>query len=450
MEFLNRSQDVIRNSNRLHKSIIDMEGYFNEFLLTKDSSVFDKYENRLQEIPTVFKSQRLLVMENKEQAAILDSIEILNTAWVSYADSQIDRQAHAGHGPEAEHDHASSGSNYKSGIRVKSLLAQKFQLFDRLEYETRERHRENLESSIHHTHTFSLTFLILTIVIGIITTIYIISVISKRIKTMVRFAENISEGKFDILEDNKKDELTSLSVSLNAMSDSLRRNITELENRNMELDKFAHVVSHDLKAPVRGIHNVVTWIEEDHAGELTPSIKNYLDIIIQRTKRMEDLINGLLDYARLRKKNPNENTDVHQMVSEIVETIVPRNFKVEIKNLPVIFTDKLNLEQVFTNLISNAVKYTLQDEGEIVIESISHPHYFEFSVRDNGIGIEPEYHEKIFEMFQTLREKDEKESTGIGLAIIKKILDDSHETIRVRSNLGEGTTFIFTWTAKKI
>jgi signal transduction histidine kinase len=262
---------------------------------------------------------------------------------------------------------------------------------------------------------------------------------------MVHLAENISKGEFATLKDVRNDELTRLSSALNVMSLKLNKNIKELERQNVELDKFAYVVSHDLKAPLRGIHNAIKWIREDMGAELSPQIEQYLSIIPQRTKRMEALINGLLDYARTREKTPLEKLDVNELVQNIIDEIVPPHFKVDLDNLPVFYSERLKLEQVFTNLISNAVKYTPHENGHIIISCKEHPHAYEFSVADNGIGIDPEYHGKIFEIFQTLREKNEKESTGIGLAIIKKIIDDQHCTIKVMSAPGRGATFIFTW-----
>jgi signal transduction histidine kinase len=160
---------------------------------------------------------------------------------------------------------------------------------------------------------------------------------------------------------------------------------------------------------------------------------------------MEDLIKGLLDYARIREKSVPEETDVSKLVKEIVDSMVPRHFKMQIKKLPRIVTERFKLEQVFTNLISNAVKYTTNQHPKIVISCKEKDEHYEFSVKDNGVGIEPEYHEKIFEIFQTLREKGGKESTGVGLAITKKILEDRHCTIHVNSFLGGGAEFIFTW-----
>jgi len=262
---------------------------------------------------------------------------------------------------------------------------------------------------------------------------------------MVSLAENISKGKFTSVEDTRNDELTALATSLNRMSVTLDKNIHELKNRNAELNKFAYVVSHDLKAPIRGIHNVVTWIEEDFGKELSPELKKYLGIIPQKTKRMEALINGLLDYARLNLKSPPENIDTNLLVHEIADSIVPRNFKLEIGELPNLFTERIKLEQIFANLISNAVKYTPQEEGIIQISCNKKTNCYEFSVKDNGIGIAEEFHQKIFEIFQTLREQNEQESTGVGLAIVKKIIDDQQENITVKSTLGNGAEFIFTW-----
>ena len=451
-EFLSKSQEIIRNSARLHKSIIEMQSSFRGFLLTKDTNFLDNYEVGLHEIPTLMKEQRELVLGNAKQVTLLDSINTLHLAWIKYVNTLINSRT-GNHTNQASFlpfsSEFESRLKEKFGKRINDDITNKFIAFDKIEYELRRKHSNNLINSIQQTHRFSILFFALTIVIGILTTSYIVSLISKRIKTMANLAESISKGEFTTLHDTHKDELTSLSSSLNIMSARLKKNITELENRNAELDKFAYVVSHDLKAPVRGIHNVIKWIQEDLDNELSPEMKKYLNIIPQRTKRMESLINGLLDYARLREKTVPELIDLNLLVNEIVETIVPRNFEVQINTLPVINTERIKLEQIFTNLISNAVKYTQNSHGKIKIDCIEIPDYYEFSVADNGIGIESEYHEKIFEIFQTLREKDEKESTGLGLAIIKKILEDRHCTIRINSELGKGSEFIFTWPRKQ-
>jgi len=423
-----------------------MQSAFRGFLLTSDTNFLFSYNEGHENVPDLFNQQKKLV-ETKTQTDLLDSIYLLHNQWREYADSLIEAKKKDIAIPRSSTYEYLFETRLKKmvGKKINDDISAKFQVFDRTEYRLRSTHSKNLIASIKRTQTFSFIFLAFTIGIGIVSTFYIVRLISKRIRTMVSLAENISRGDFTTVNDTKNDELTRLSMALNVMSGRLSKTIAEIEKSNQELDKFAYVVSHDLKAPIRGIHNVVNWIEEDMGTELSPQMKEYLKIIPDRTKRMENLINGLLDYARIREKSTPEQTDVAKLVKDIVEDIVPRNFHVVIENLPVIYIQRLKLQQVFTNLISNAVKYNGRPDGKITITGKELPNSYEFSVKDNGIGIDPEYHEKIFEIFQTLREKNEEQSTGIGLAIIKKIIEDQHCTIRVKSMPGKGAEFIFTW-----
>jgi light-regulated signal transduction histidine kinase (bacteriophytochrome) len=263
---------------------------------------------------------------------------------------------------------------------------------------------------------------------------------------MVSLAEDISAGEFSAVKDEQRDELTSLSHSLNLMSEKLSRNIADLERKNDELNQFAYVVSHDLKAPIRGISNVVQWIKEDTAGEIPSNVQKYLDIIPERLKRMADLIDGLLEYARIgRGKYPKERVDVAALVKEIGEAIIPGKYVFTVSDLPVLVTEKVLLEQVFSNLLSNAVKYTSPENAHILVTCREEENFYEFAVADSGVGIEEQYHEKIFELFQTLREQHDAESTGIGLAIVKKIVEANEGAVRVLSSLDKGAKFLFTW-----
>jgi signal transduction histidine kinase len=449
-KFLSQSEAVIRNSNRVHRTMIEMQSAFRGYLLTADTSFLDPYYNGLTHVPVLLEEQKQLAKDNKGQLELLDSIQALHVQWLNYASSLIELRKKVTPAAEAIYNKLFESKFKKQvGKLLNDKISEKFQQFYVSEYKVRDMRSTALIESIKRTHTISIIFTALTIIVGIVSTIYIVSLISRRIRSMVMLAENISRGQFSNVTDTRNDELTDLSRSLNIMSEKLSKNIHELENRNRELDKFAYVVSHDLKAPVRGIHNVVKWIEEDLGNELSEEMKKYLSIIPQRTRRMEDLINGLLDYARISEKTQPLEVDVNELVKEIVNAIVPRHFKVEIGELPVIFTEPIKLEQVFTNLISNAVKYTPHENGHIIVTCKEEVELYRFSVKDNGMGIDPEYHKKIFEIFQTLREKNEIESTGVGLAIVKKIVEDQHGSIQVISRAGEGAEFIFTWTKPK-
>lgn len=450
--FLSKSEAVIRTSNKLHKTIIEMQSAFRGYLLTDDTTFLNPYNNGIRVVPNLLAEQKELIKENQLQYSILDSIQAIHGQWIDYANSLIEARKKLSESVSAHKTYDNIFENkFKKqvGKNLNNTITAKFQEFDKSEYRIRDMRGRLLSSSITRTHTFSFIFLTLTIIAGITSTIFIVSLISKRIKSMVQLAGNIAKGDFSVINDTRNDELTGLSRSLNIMSARLRKNIQELEKRNAELNKFAYVVSHDLKAPVRGIHNVIKWIEEDLGQELSPEMKKYLEIIPQRTQRMEDLINGLLDYAKISEKSHTEETDTNALVKEISDAIVPRHYKVEIGDLPNLYTERLKLEQVFTNLISNSVKNTPHSNGHIVISGKDIGDSYQFSVKDNGIGIDPIYHEKIFEIFQTLREKNEKESTGVGLAIVKKIIDEQHGTITVNSKAGEGAEFIFTWRKTK-
>jgi signal transduction histidine kinase len=266
---------------------------------------------------------------------------------------------------------------------------------------------------------------------------------------MVKMADTIASGRYEVqTPDTGRDELSLLANSLNNMAHVLSENIRLLEQKNQELDQFAHIVSHDLKAPLRGIDNVVTWIEEDHSTELPPKIHEYLQLIKGRLQRAENMIRGILLYSRVSKQAPErEFTDLNQLLREITENLeVKPGIKLEIqRDLPHIHTEKIPLEQILSNLISNAIKYHDKPAGYVKVYLKNSAGHYTFFVEDNGPGIAANYHSKIFAIFQTLQERDSFESTGVGLAIVKKILDDRKEKITLKSEPGKGSVFSFTW-----
>jgi PAS domain S-box-containing protein len=227
----------------------------------------------------------------------------------------------------------------------------------------------------------------------------------------------------------------------------MREYANTLEKINKELDQFAYIVSHDLKAPLRAINNLSIWIEEDLEGKMEPDTRKNFDMLRGRTHRMESLINGILQYSRAgRVKSENIPIDVNAFVKDIIHNLSPPElFKVLVdENLPVIQGEKLAIDQVFSNFISNAIKYNTNEKPEIKVfyEDLGSMH--KFGVSDNGPGIAPEFFSKIFVIFQTLQARDVIESTGVGLAIVKKIVEEKGGQVWLESELNKGTTFYFT------
>jgi len=221
-----------------------------------------------------------------------------------------------------------------------------------------------------------------------------------------------------------------------------------LEKANQELMQFAYVASHDLKAPLRAISNLAEWIEEDLEGRLEAEQKHQFDLLRRRVRRMEALIEGLLQYSRVgRTEGRRERVEVAALLAEVVDSLdPPAGFRVHWEDMPVLHTDRLRLFQVFSNLIGNAVKYhhdPAHGRVEVLAEDLGER--VRFTVADDGPGIDPRFHDKVFQVFQTLQARDTMESTGIGLALVKKIVEGEGGTIELQSRAGAGARFRFTW-----
>ncbi|MBW3655228.1 MAG: PAS domain-containing protein [Gemmatimonadetes bacterium] len=233
-----------------------------------------------------------------------------------------------------------------------------------------------------------------------------------------------------------------------AKADELGRLARQLEASNKELDQFAYVASHDLKAPLRGIANLSSWIEEDLGERVTDEAREHLELLRGRVDRMEGLIDGILQYSRAgRVREEPEEVDVQALVEEAEDLLaLPAGFEVRVPEpLPRMVTERLPLQQVFMNLIGNAAKYNTSPGPWVQVTAGDLGSAFEFSVADNGPGIAPEYHERIFGIFQTLQARDKVEGTGIGLSLVKKLVESRGGRIWVESPPNGGATFRFTW-----
>lgn len=452
-EFFSRSTVIVRNSNRFQRNIMNMVSGLRGYLFTGENYFIQAYDSAAAENKAILSELSGMIPDSTAQSKRFQEILELNFRWINeFADPLIEAKRMAGVSDSSllafnklYREKLLSGTEQK----INRSLQVKFRDFSNHEYDLREKRKQILTQSVSQTRIISFFLTTLSIIIGIAIAFFLAYRISTRILKMVKMADTIAAGNYEVYtRDTGKDELSKLAQALNRMARTLSENITLLKRKNVELDQYAHIVSHDLKAPLRGIDNIVTWIEEDHTQELSPKIKEYIQLIKSRLIRAENLIQGLLSYARVGKEMPaKEEINLNELLLEVKETLVPRpGLTLEIQQgLPTILIERLPLQQVLSNLISNAIKYHDKAEGKIKVYFKNRTSYYQFFVEDDGPGISKHYHDKIFQIFQTLQERDTFESTGVGLAIVKKILDDRKQSIQVNSEPGKGSVFAFTW-----
>jgi signal transduction histidine kinase len=258
-----------------------------------------------------------------------------------------------------------------------------------------------------------------------------------------RFSNSFKKlAKANAFAVKQKEEIYNMNLKL---ADSLKI----LKNSNEELDDFNHIVSHDLKTPLVSVYSLATFIEEDLENKINADTKNHLVMIKDVISKMEASINGLLTYSKVSKESKSKEVfSFHELLTKVIGLIdfqkkstinLPKN-DVEIK------TNKIELEHVFQNLISNSIKYNNKEKIIIDIHASKKGNEYLFSVSDNGPGIDEKYHEKIFKIFNQLEvNTKDVESTGVGLAIVKKIISKNNGIIKVTSEKDKGLTISFTW-----
>jgi len=255
---------------------------------------------------------------------------------------------------------------------------------------------------------------------------------------------------------SERDERTALELAAYAATamdnaqlyGDAQRLIAQLEKANAELDQFAYAVSHDLRAPLRGITNLATWIEEDLPAATDATIKDHLRLLKGRATRMDRLINGLLDLARVgRARQKPERIDVTALLHETIQSANPREASriMMIGEMPTLVGERAALQQVFLQLIMNSLQHAGRDDVVVRISAVDRGDDWEFAIEDNGAGIPREHHARVWQLFQTLRSHDVTDTTGIGLTIVRKQVESNGGRIWIEPEVTSGTTVRFTW-----
>lgn len=222
--------------------------------------------------------------------------------------------------------------------------------------------------------------------------------------------------------------------------------INDLKRSNSDLDNFAYVASHDLRSPLNVIKRLVTWVKEDCEAVLPHESKEDLDIVLTRVERMEKLLIDLLSYSRITKNyQKSESVNLHDFMTELLTLIdLPMGFALKCDS-DEIQVPKIAFTVVMLNLVSNAIKHHDSGNAKIEVKAKHNDSGWVISVLDNGPGIETKNHDRIFKLFETLRPRDEVEGSGMGLSVVKKIVEHYGGSITVESNMPRGTQFIVTW-----
>lgn len=282
-------------------------------------------------------------------------------------------------------------------------------------------------------------------------------------RTLQSFKDLIKEGSltdFKVKINTRKNEKKLVHINASVIYDDgvavaaqgIVRDVTlveklmnQLEKTNDELQEYAHIVSHDLKSPLRSINALVSWLKEDNKDKLDESSLQNIAHIETTLEKMEQLINDILNYSSSGAETYNkEMVDIRVLVDDIVKLLyVPEHIEISVLgDMPQVHGDKTKLQQVFQNLISNAIKFIDKEKGLINIKSEELDTHYKFSIKDNGIGIEKKFYDKIFKIFHSLNAS--KQSTGIGLSIVKKIVELHEGEVWLESEPTLGTTFYFT------
>ena len=464
-EWVIHTNEVIGDAHAIEGSIIDMETGLRGFIITGTREFLEPYERGQKEYAEMQTHLNNHVSDNPSQIEKVREIDKLVQDWLdSVAKEEIKLRITDLEGPI----HPEIIAMLPIGKGKMGNIRLHIQEFINVEKGLLETRQQEATTTARHAVIFLIVSTVIACLAGIVLTIFITRNVLTQVggepSEIASLTERIATGDLNVavekettgifhsvvqmmhsLKENK-DQIYIQNEQLKEANDSLEIRVAqrtdELLASNAELSQFAYVASHDLKAPLRAVFNLSSWIAEDLKENL--DVTDHVELLQQRVKRMESLINGLLEFSRIGRMEVNkEKLNIQRVIKEVevsLETVTEKSFEVKF-----IEANPTRMIQLFSNLINNAVKHHNDpDNIKIEISNRDVGDCVEFCVSDNGPGIESKYHDKIFQIFQTLEPKDSTESTGIGLSLVKKIVEEYKGKIWVISKEGEGAKFYFT------
>lgn len=418
-DWVTHTEKVLKESSQLLALLVDAETGVRGYGLTQDSTFLEPYEEATQFIPDRFEQLDRLTTDGSPQQVRLEDIGIRIDNYLVLMQATYELLGEMGNA------RAESEAELQRLIRQGKLdldtLRKELNTLKTEEQALLSMRREKL----FRTKRFVDRLLAVTVLLSLLS--YAVAFY------LYRLAD---------------EEIMTRNRQLEVANESLSQFNIALAKRNQDLDEFTHTVSHDLKAPLRAIDNLSTWIAEDLEISAESEVGRQITLLQVRVAKMRSLIDALLQYSRTgREVTRFEQVNVGELVKEVTEGLaVPPGFRIGIDpSLPTLETERLLLQQVFSNLISNSLKYHDRADGKVVVSAqLIDDGSYEFAVADDGPGIAPEFHERVFKIFQTLV-SDRPDSTGVGLAIVKKIVESRGGRLKLVSEVGQGATFYFTW-----
>jgi len=278
--------------------------------------------------------------------------------------------------------------------------------------------------------------------------IFVSAVSRGETKPMEKFETGTVDFLFKPLDIAETKSKVALFESIHKLNTENKNYNSRFEQMTKEMDHFIYVVSHDVKAPLRAIENLATWIEEDLGASTNKNVQENLALLKNRVARMQHLLDGITEFSRVGRINESKTqVNTNQLVQEVISSLSPPEgfaFTVQ-ENLPSIICEKTKLQKVFLHLIQNSIIHHHNQTGKIFVSVADEGNVYQFTVSDDGQGIKPQHCEKVFEIFHTLVSKDKHETAGVGLSIVKKIVESTGNRVWIDTQVAEGTTVHFTW-----